>query len=174
MGREGWAAALSAWVGFAGPATAADRPPPIILHIEAPASPETVWAAWTSETGAKTFFAPDARIDARIGGAYELYFLPDRPPGLRGSETATILAMEAPRRLMFSWNAPESFGPLRTQLTIVEIEVETATAGGARVTLTHSGWGRGEKWQAVRDYFAGAWPRVLARLAASFAANPPR
>lgn len=150
---------------------AGNRPPPIVVTTDVRTSPEAVWKAWTSEAGVITFFAPAARIESRIGGAYEIYFLPDRPPGLQGSETATILAMEAPKRLMVSWNAPESFGGLREQLTVVEIEIEPLRDGETRVTLVHSGWGRGDKWQAVRDYFASAWPMVLARLTTNLTPN---
>src|SRR5262245_20937006 len=28
---------------------------------------EKVWRAWTTEAGIKTFFAPDARVDLRVG-----------------------------------------------------------------------------------------------------------
>lgn len=158
------AAALS---GASLPAPASS-PAPVVLSTEVNAAPQAVWDAWTSEAGAKTFFAPKARVERRIGGAYEIYFLPDRPEGLRGSEGATLLALEPPRRLMFSWNAPESFGPLRSQLTVVDVRVEPLGSAASKVTLTHTGWGEGAEWQKVRDYFAGAWPTVLERLRHSY------
>ena len=40
-----------------------------------------VWRAFTTAEGATTFFAPEARIEARPGGAYELLFMLDAEPG---------------------------------------------------------------------------------------------
>lgn len=139
-------------------------PAPVVVQIEVDSGAEETWSAWTSEDGVRSFFASEARVEPRVGGAYEIYFLPGQPEGLRGSEGATILALERPRRLMFSWNAPVRFGPLRHQLTVVEIRIEPKESRRSLVTLTHSGWGAGEEWEEVRRYFAGAWPGVLASL----------
>lgn len=156
--------ALSIPVAFSAPASAADRPPAIVLEADVAAPPEAVWNAWTTNEGAQGFLAPDTLIEPWIGGRYEIYFLPDRPLGLRGSETATILAMERSRRLMISWNAPEEFGLLREQLTVVELTMEPGRDNGTRLTLTHSNWGYGTKWGEVRAYFATVWPKVILRL----------
>jgi len=32
-----------------------------------------IWEALTTASGAKTIFAPDGKIDIRLGGAYEMY-----------------------------------------------------------------------------------------------------
>jgi uncharacterized protein YndB with AHSA1/START domain len=32
---------------------------------------DSVWKAWTTEEGVKTFFAPDCHVDARANGDYE-------------------------------------------------------------------------------------------------------
>lgn len=158
------AAFLSA--ALAAPAAAEDGAlKPVVASVRLDADSDSIWRAWTTEAGVRSFLAPESHIEPRVGGAYEIYFLPDQPKGLRGSEGATVLAWEPPHRLMFSWNAPVQFDRLRIQLTVVEVAIEDASDGGSNVTLTHSGWGRGTEWQAVRDYFSRAWPAVLSRLA---------
>ena len=42
---------------------------------------EAVWQAWTTSEGIKSFFAPDARVEARPDGPFEIYFNPYAPPG---------------------------------------------------------------------------------------------
>lgn len=83
-----------------------------------------VWEAWTTESGAKTFFAPDCKIDLRPGGAYEMYFDPDAPQGLRGGEGCQILALEGTEMLSFTWIAPPSMPEIRSQFTHVVVRLE--------------------------------------------------
>src|SRR5262249_3083885 len=51
-----------------------------------------VWAAWTTNAGARTFFARGSNIELKRGGAYEILFFPDAPPGSRGAEGLHVLA----------------------------------------------------------------------------------
>lgn len=157
---------------FAGPSQAGDRPPPLVIEAEIEAPADQVWRALTTAEGATGFFAPHARVEPEIGGAYEIYFLPANAPGLRGSEGVRILAMEAPRRFLIGWNAPPSFGPLREQQTVVEFELTPLAGGRTLLTLSHGGWGRGPGWTRVRDYFAAAWPVVLGRRQYRFDREP--
>ena len=158
---------------FAGPVLAQPAPPaPVVLRAEIAAPPAAVWHALTSEAGVRGFFASAARIEPRIDGAYEMYFLRRNPPGLRGGEGNRLLALERNRRLLASWNAPPSFGALRGQHTIVEFDLTPLAGGRTLVTATHSGWGSGTGWRAVRDYFAAAWQVVLGRLQYRFDHGP--
>lgn len=158
--------------GSAPAAAPSHRPEPVILGAEVKASQMELWQALTTPTGVRTFFAAEAKVEPRIGGAYEMYFLPDNLPGLRGGEGVRILAMEAPDRFLITWNAPPAYGALRAQQTVVEFELEPVRAGITRITLTHSGWGRAQGWQQVRDYFASAWKTILGRLQYRFDAGP--
>ncbi|MGZ4141735.1 MAG: aminoacyl-tRNA hydrolase [Actinomycetota bacterium] len=141
------------------------------VTVDAPV--EQVWEAWTTPAGARTFFAPDARIELRPGGAYEIYFLPDAAEGDRGSDGCKILAYRRPEFLVFSWNAPPSIPAARhsRRKTRVEVRVEPA---GARtsVTLTHSGWPNGPEWDEAFAYFEDAWDTVLGRLKRRFESGP--
>jgi len=54
-------------------------------EIIIPGTLDDVWRAWTTTEGVKSFFAPDARVELRLGGPYEIYFVADSPPGDRKS-----------------------------------------------------------------------------------------
>ncbi len=137
------------------------------------ASAADVWKAWTTIEGAKTFFAPEARIEPRVDGAYELYFKPDAPPGLRGSEGMRILSFEPEKRLSYTWNAPPDIPEIRGQRTQVTVDIEPLAPDRTRVRITHQGWGEGDAWDRAYAYFDRAWGKiVLPRLVARFASGP--
>ncbi|HEX9775150.1 MAG TPA: aminoacyl-tRNA hydrolase [Actinomycetota bacterium] len=137
------------------------------------AAPPEVFRAWTTAEGARTFFAPDARIELTPGGAYEIVFLPDNPPGERGSEGCTVVAFEPDRFLVFTWNAPPSIPTVRAARRKTRVEVRLEREGeGTRVSLAHVGWGKGEDWDEAFAYFERAWDTVLGRLARRFAEGP--
>jgi hypothetical protein len=52
----------------------------VALQVEAQCSPEEAYALWSTTEGAKKFFAPAARIDARPGGEYTILFFPEKDP----------------------------------------------------------------------------------------------
>jgi uncharacterized protein YndB with AHSA1/START domain len=134
---------------------------------------EQVFDAWTTEAGVRSFFAPQARIEAEAGGRYELYFMPDAPAGTRGSEGCVLLALEAPRLLSFSWNAPPTLPTIREQRTVVIVRIVALEDRQSRVILTHVGWGEGDDWREAERYFDRAWCElVLPRLARSFTEGP--
>ena len=74
------------------------------------ASPRDAWEAWVDPARVTNFLGEQARIDLRIGGRYEIIFLPDAPEGEQGSETCRILAYLPGEMLAFSWNAPPQAG----------------------------------------------------------------
>jgi uncharacterized protein YndB with AHSA1/START domain len=133
-----------------------------------------VWDAWTSVKGVRAFFAPDAVIDLRIGGAYEIYFDPQDSVGQRGSEGCRILSYLPEEMLSFSWNAPPQFMAVRSSdnPTWVVVQIERLSEGSTRTRLTHLGWKAGEDWDAVYQYFSNAWKTVLRRLAERFETGP--
>ena len=40
------------------------------VRVKAPV--DAVWQAWTTTEGVKSFFAPDARVEARVDGPFEI------------------------------------------------------------------------------------------------------
>src|SRR3954466_1744539 len=49
------------------------------------ATPTEVWNAWTTSAGIQSFFAPEAVVDAKPDGAFDLHFDPYAKPGLKGA-----------------------------------------------------------------------------------------
>jgi uncharacterized protein YndB with AHSA1/START domain len=132
---------------------------------------DAVWAAWTTDGGVRGFFAPESHVDAVEGGAYELYFALDLPAGERGSEGCTLVALDRPRRLEFTWNFPPSLPTLRDLHTNVVVELREDD-GETAVTLRQTGFLDGEDWSEGRAYFERAWGLVLRRLRQRFEQGP--
>ena len=143
----------------------------IVRWADLPAAPEALWALWATEQGLKRWLVSSCRVEARIGGPYELYFQPDAPEGQRGGEGCRVLSFLPGRMLSFTWNAPPHLARTRDQRTWVVLELAPAE-GGARLTLTHTGWPErawsapGSQWPETFAYFEAAWSRVLEALAA--------
>lgn len=144
----------------------------LVKSVTVQAPVEAVWAAWTTSEGIRTFFAPDARVEARPGGPFEIYINPYAKPGLKGADGMVVLAVQDKRLLSFTWNAPPSLPEVRGQRTSVAIRFEPAGDAATRVRLAHSGWGDGGQWDQAYDYFDKAWGGVLANLQKRFAEGP--
>lgn len=162
-------------------AASGDTSEPLVLKVDVGTEPDTLFRAWTSaENLQKWWPIPEAHIDLRIGGRYELLFLPERERGLadrdralseseaghgsRGSENCRILSYIPGKMISFTWNSPSHLG-LRDSQTWVVLEF-TETETGTEVSLTHCGFLEGEQWDQCRAYFQQAWRRLLRRLAA--------
>ena len=148
----------------------ATEPSDRILRKEVivPASIDEVWKAWTTTDGVGSFFSPDALVDLRLGGPFEIYFNLEAPYGQRGSEDCKILSFVPKKMLSFEWNAPPAFGPLRDKRTQVIIRFDEIEPGKVKVDFTQLGWGRGKKWDELYDYFNNAWSSVLGNLKKHF------
>jgi uncharacterized protein YndB with AHSA1/START domain len=144
----------------------------LVKEILVPATLEEVWNAWTTTEGVKTFFSSEAKVELAVGGSFEIYFLLDAPYGSQGSEGCRVLSYLPKEMLTFSWNAPPEFGKLRGQHTIVVLRFDELEPGKVRVVLSQHGWGSGEQWDKLYDYFDKAWSYVLGNLKKRFAAGP--
>ena len=85
-------------------ATAAERA--IDKEVLVPAGVDAVWQAWTTNEGLRSFFAPEAVVEARVGGPFHIHMDPGAQPGQRGADDMRILAIQPKRMLSFDWNAP--------------------------------------------------------------------
>lgn len=144
----------------------------ITKEVVVSASLDDVWNAWTTTDGVKSFFSPDAKVELKIGGPYEIYFDSSAPYGLRGSEFCRVLSYLPKKMLSFEWNAPPSFAELRDTHTIVVLQFESLPENQVKVTLTHHGWGKKESWQKVYEYFDKAWAYVLSNFEKRFKDGP--
>lgn len=133
----------------------------IKLAIMVNATSEKAWRAWTTRDGIRSFFAPDCDIDLRVLGKYDILFAPSAPVGLRGAEGNLVLAIQERKMLSFTWDAPPDFPIIRKQRTSVVVRFIPIEQNKTKVFLTQSGWGEGEEWNKVHDYFIMAWGDVV-------------
>ena len=136
------------------------------------ATPDQLWEAWTTREGIIGFFAPDARIEPRVGGAFQIYIDPLAEPGAKGADEMRYLALQPKKMLSFDWNAPPSLPEARAQRTFVVVRLEPVTDKSTRVTLHHVGWGDGGEWDKAYAYFDRAWVGVLTNLQNRFEQGP--
>lgn len=156
----------------AGPAEPGPVERALTREVEVAAPVEAVWSAWTTREGIVGFMAPDAVVDAKVGGAFQIHFDPLAPPGARGADDMRFMALQAPHFLSFDWNAPPSLPEARAQRTFVTVRLRPAAPGRTLVRLHHTGWGAGGEWDQAFAYFDRAWGQVLANLQQCFASGP--
>ena len=152
-------------------ADAADRI--LRAEVDVPASREAVWAAWTTEAGIQTFFAPARAHRAARGWRLRDLLRPERTRRPARWRRDAHLAFEPPRRIAFTWNAPPAQPFVRAQRTVVTLDLAAIDAARTRLRFTHSGWGEGPEWDAAYAYFDSAWNKfVLPSLVRRFAIGP--
>jgi uncharacterized protein YndB with AHSA1/START domain len=136
------------------------------------ADAEQAWRAWTTREGIVSFFAPDAEIEPRVGGAFHVFFNPLAPRGDRGADDMRFMALQPRVMLSFDWSAPPHLADARAQRTFVVVRFEPVDAGHTRVRLHHTGWGDGGQWDQAYAYFDRAWGGVLGNLKKRFDSGP--
>jgi uncharacterized protein YndB with AHSA1/START domain len=141
-------------------------------QVDVPAPLDAVWRAWTTREGITSFFAPDAVIEPRVGGAFRIHFDPGAPPGAKGADDMRFMAVQPQRMISFDWNAPPSLPEARAQRTFVVVRFEPLDDKTTRVTLHHTGWGSGGEWDKAYGYFDRAWGGVLGSLKLRFEKGP--
>jgi uncharacterized protein YndB with AHSA1/START domain len=133
---------------------------------------DQVWAAWTTREGIVSFFAPDAQIEPRVGGAFHIYMDPGAAPGAKGADDMRFMALQPKKMISFDWNAPPSLPQARAQRTFVTVRFAPLTDTTTQVTLHHTGWGDGGEWDKAFVYFDRAWGAVLGNLQKRFDTGP--
>jgi uncharacterized protein YndB with AHSA1/START domain len=157
-------------LAFTSPAQAAERA--IDKEIVVPIGLDAAWAAWTTRDGIVSFFAPDAVVDAKVGGAFHIYINPLAEPGMKGADDMRFLAVQPKQMITFDWNAPPHLPEARAQRTFVIVRFAAVDDKNTKVTLHHTGWGNGGEWDKTFTYFDRAWGNVLANLKKRFETGP--
>lgn len=144
----------------------------IVKEAVVKAPVEAVWQAWSTSEGIATFFAPEARVEAKPDGPFEIYINPYAQPGMRGADAMRVLGVQENRMISFTWNAPPHLPEARAQRTFVTVRMQPVGDAETRVRLTHVGWGDGGQWDQAYAYFDRAWGNVLGNLQKRFAEGP--
>jgi uncharacterized protein YndB with AHSA1/START domain len=144
---------------------AAIAPAAVVVRRTIPASPERLFDAWLDPISLATWMRPGeirdtrARVDARVGGEYEII--------MHGSSTPIVHSgvyqlIDRPRRLVFTWRSAHT-GPNDTLVTVDFRPVDART----EVIVTHEqlpesampSHGRG--WTSGLEHLAEACERGL-------------
>ena len=124
---------------------------------------DEVWWKWTTNEGLLSFFGSDNKIELKLGGAFEIYFLMDNPVGLKGAEGCKIISYLPEKMLSFTWNAPPEYPKIRNHKhkTWVVVNFKSIQKDKTEIVLNHLGWLKDKEWDEVYSYFDTAWERVL-------------
>lgn len=140
--------------------------PPITeaLHLvrNVSASPERVFAAWTTPDQVKRWTCPDptarvdVEIDLRVDGDYSICMHVEGGPF---TAFGTYREVDAPRRLVYTWGWKEEAHAMKAE-TVVTVEF-VPVEGGTEIRLTHSGFpaaddrdGHRQGWEICVERFA--------------------
>jgi uncharacterized protein YndB with AHSA1/START domain len=128
-----------------------------------------VWKAWTTTEGLESFFAPKAaKVEPRVGGAFELWFGVNLPEGSRGTEGCLVHSITPMEQIVLEWNAPPTIAAIRPLRTLVYLDFKPQGADRTEVTLRNFGYGQGDDWQKSKAYFEKAWVAVMDGLQKRF------
>ncbi len=158
------------------PRVAPSDPTPraITLQVDIATSRAELFRLWTTTAGVKVVFpGADARIDARVGGAYCVIFAPEVDPSgdSLGTNGCVMKELVPDSRVVFEWRGKPDMPAMNARPfpTKVTLDFQETAAGRTHVTLKHDGFGNGPEWDAGYSYFEGAWKSVLDGLTERFA-----
>jgi uncharacterized protein YndB with AHSA1/START domain len=92
--------------------------------IEVAASLDDAWAAWTTREGITNFFASDAKVEPRVGGAFRIRIDPLAEPGRKGADAMRFMAIQLKKMISFDWNAPPHLPEAQAQRTFLTVRFE--------------------------------------------------
>ncbi|MCP3816874.1 SRPBCC domain-containing protein [Streptomyces sp. A3M-1-3] len=126
----------------------------VTLERHIAARPETVFGFFTDHEKWLSWMGKDGEFSFEPGGSYRT--------NVTGENVAEgrFLAVDPPKRLVFTWGWAEGGMPVPPGSSTVEITLEP-TAGGTLLRLVHSGLPSAEACAAHRE----GWTHYVARLA---------
>ncbi len=146
----------------------------IQLSIDVPASPHDAFTAFTTSEGFASWAVPVAKVEFRIGGYIEASYDANAKPGDPGNIKNQIVAY-VPDRLLVLHNiqAPPGFADADLfQRTSTVIEFIALDSQRTRVTLTHAGYGAGDRFDALYRNFEWGDAYTLQELKTRFVNGP--
>jgi uncharacterized protein YndB with AHSA1/START domain len=127
-----------------------------------------VWDSWT-QSDRITWFSPEANIEARLGGAYELFWDPANHDSM-STKGCRITAYEPMKLLAFIWKGPDQFAHfMNTEPPKTRVKVSFEDGGDrTKLAIEHTGWGKSEEWEEARTWHVNAWKGVLDSLVSRY------
>lgn len=146
--------------------TAATNDKAIINEVTIEAPLQLVWYAWTISERVSAWFAPETVIEAKEGGAYELYFIPGNKNEMN-THGCKITKLIEEKELQFTWKGPDPFASImniESELTIVNVSFEAIDEGSTKVIVEHTGFKTDDQWAEALNWHQMAWSGVLSSL----------
>ncbi|MHA2252447.1 MAG: SRPBCC family protein [Candidatus Kariarchaeaceae archaeon] len=124
-----------------------------------------VWEVWTDSKLIVKWFPPEANIEPRLGGAYELFFDPNNHEH-QSTLGCVITTFEINKKLGFNWKGPDMFALYMNQIDSLTSVMVTFTKheDGILVHLEHNGWGEGIEWEKAKNWHRNQWEMELQSL----------
>lgn len=138
----------------------------IIKEVTINAPLNLVWYAWTISERVSEWFAPEAVVDAKEGGNYELYFIPGNSTGMN-TKGCKVTKLINESELHFTWKAPDQFETLmnnENDLTTVNVSFKSINESSTKVIIKHTGFKDNKDWVEAINWHQMAWSGVLDSL----------
>ena len=161
---------LALLLALCGSARAQDTSP-IVAEGVIDAPVEAVWAAWTTSEGLRSWLAPHAEIDLRVGGLMRTNYNAQGALGDPQTIENRVLAFD-PRRMLSIQVAktPEKFPfPNAVHQMWTVLYVEATAASQTRIRVVGLGFGLEEESQKMRAFFQKGNATTVEQLRRHFA-----
>lgn len=138
----------------------------IIKEVTIDAPLNLVWYAWTISERVSEWFAAETVVEAKEGGAYELYFIPGNRTGMN-TKGCKITKLINEKELHFTWKGPDQFDTFmnnENELTTVKVSFSSINENTTKVIVEHIGFKNDEDWIEAINWHQMAWSGVLNSL----------
>jgi uncharacterized protein YndB with AHSA1/START domain len=141
-----WCCGVGAW---------AQSTEPLMHEAVVPAPVEVVWKAWSTNEGLRSWLAPHAEIDFRIGGKMRTNYSADGGLQDPGTIENTILSFDRHRMISIRVSrAPANFPfPKAIYAMWTVMYFEPVAADQTRVRVVAAGFSADEESQRMRAFF---------------------
>jgi uncharacterized protein YndB with AHSA1/START domain len=147
----------------------------LIVHdgiVEAPL--EAVWAAWATSDGLRSWLAPHAEIDLRVGGLMRTNYSAQGVLGDPQTIENTVLSFEPQRMISIKVaKSPTGFpfpNAIKQMWSVIYFEAAGATR--TKVREVSLGFGTDEESQKMRAFFDQGNATTLKQLQRHFSGTP--
>ncbi|HEX7239926.1 MAG TPA: SRPBCC domain-containing protein [Longimicrobiaceae bacterium] len=146
---------------------------PIVSEAVVDAPVDSVWAAWTTGDGLRSWLAPHAEIDLRVGGRMRTNYGAQGSLGDPQTIENTVLSFDPGRMLSIQVSrTPERFpfpGAIRHMWTVVYLD--PVGADRTRVRVVGLGFRPDAESQRMREFFRTGNAMTLQQLQRRFPAT---
>lgn len=127
----------------------------IVHEVELAHPVAAVWAALTEPAALSEWLMATTDFTAEVGAAFTLKAKP--VPGWDGVITGTVLEVEPPRRLAYTWRGSHMRRPTTVTWTLTPLDGDST-----RLRLEHAGFA-GPSGLLLRAMHQGGWKKFLRR-----------